>query len=269
MRYSVSSRQPYSVIKKADEIRFIYADRDKIFDLIENYSDKAIILDVPNQEEDWDNWQMYSEKFAEFYIALHDLSRADAFNVMNIKWFWPFPITSFYELSMIIDLRPSYIMLGPPLSFDLEKVQKVIKGACGESIPVRMTANVAYPKYLSNEKVNGLCGQWVRPEDVALYEPYIQCFDFEGCQSLKEEEVLLTTYQAGVWPGNLNLLIKRLDFNVDNRAIPEEVGPARINCGQKCWSGSGCKLCVSAFMFAEAIRKERDKRRQQSAVENL
>ena len=269
MRYSVSGRQPYSVIKKADEIRFIYADRDKIFDLIENYSDKTIILDVPNQEEDWSNWQMYNEKFSEFYIALHDLSRADAFNVMGIKWFWPFPITTFYELSMVIDLHPSYIMLGPPLSFDLEKVQKEIKKTCGEPIPVRMTANVAHPKYLPNEKINGLCGQWVRPEDVALYEPYIQCFDFEGCQSLKEEEVLLTTYQAGVWPGNLNLLIKRLNFNVDNRAIPEEVGLARINCGQKCWSGSGCELCISTFMFAEAIRKERDRRRQQSAVENL
>jgi hypothetical protein len=32
-------------------------------------------------------------------------------------------------------------------------------------------------------------------------------------------------------------------------------------------AGSGCQLCVTAFNFAEAIRKERDRRNQQAAVE--
>ena len=68
MRFCVNGRQPYSVIKKAEEIKFDYEDRERIFDLIENYSDKVIILNLShNQEKEWDTWLMYSEKFAEFH----------------------------------------------------------------------------------------------------------------------------------------------------------------------------------------------------------
>ena len=86
MRFCVSGRQPYSVIKRADEIKFTYNDRDRIMDLVEKYPEKTVILDVPGHEGDWKLWEMYSEKFHEFYIALHDLSRVPEFNQAHIKW---------------------------------------------------------------------------------------------------------------------------------------------------------------------------------------
>ena len=68
MRFCVSGRQPYSVIKRADEIKFTYNDRDRILDLVEKYPDKTVILDVPSNEGDWKLWEMYSEKFNEFFF---------------------------------------------------------------------------------------------------------------------------------------------------------------------------------------------------------
>ena len=103
MRFCVSGRQSYSVIKNADEIKFEYNDKNKIIDMIEDYSEKTIILDVPKDEEDWNTWQLYTEKFNNFYIALHNLMRSNEFNKANIKWYWPYPITSFYELQKIIE----------------------------------------------------------------------------------------------------------------------------------------------------------------------
>ena len=44
MRFCVSGRQPYSVIKRADEVKFNYNDKDKILDLVEKYPDKTVIL---------------------------------------------------------------------------------------------------------------------------------------------------------------------------------------------------------------------------------
>ena len=81
-------------------------------------------------------------------------------------------------------------------------------------------------------------------------------------------DLIRNTYKSGVWPGNLNLIIKKLDFNVDNRAIPEELGERRMTCGQRCWSGSGCHLCVSAFRFADQIRKEHLRRNQKADIDN-
>ena len=272
MRYCVSGRQPYSVMKKADEIKVAYIDRDRIMDFIEKIPNKTIILDVPGDEAEWNTWTMYSEKFYEFYIALHKLERAKDFNRHNIKWYWPYPITSFYELNMIIKLHPSYLMIGPPLSFDLERVlncsydDNSIENS--SPIPLRMVVNVAHPKYLPDNDEHGICGQWVRPEDSQLYSSRVQCFEFDEVD-LQQEATLLHIYKENKeWPGNLNLIIQRLNFNVDNRAIPEELGERRMSCGQRCWSGSRCHLCVSAFKFAEQLRKEHYRRKQKDNIDN-
>lgn len=270
MRFCVNGRQPYSVIKKANEIKFNYNDRDKIFDLVEKFPDKVVILDVPGDEEDWALWKMYGEKFEEFYIALHNLNRAKEFNDAGVKWYWPFPITTYYELAMIVNLHPSYLMIGPPLTFDLDNILNHIYDPTDSTfqIPLRMVVNVAHPAYLPLENTNGICGQWVRPEDAKLYSTRINCFEFDEVD-LKQEEVLLHIYKDNQeWPGNLNLIIKKLNYDVDNRGLIEEVGKRRMTCGQRCWGNSNCHLCVSAFKFAEALKKEHIKRKQETAFDN-
>lgn len=270
MRYCVGGRQPFSVIKKADEIKFKYNDKDRIFDLIEKFPEKTIILDVPGDESEWKIWQMYDEKFAEFYIALHDLSRVNEFNNAGIKWYWPYPITTYYELDMIINLHPSYIMIGPPLSFDLNQVTTHLYDSDNniKQIPLRMVVNMAHPPYLPSNNTNGICGQWVRPEDTNLYSTKVQCFEFDGVDE-KQEETLLHIYKENKeWPGNLNLLIQKLEFNVDNRAIPKEFGERRMNCGQRCWRTGTCKLCVRALQFTDQLRKQKIRRSHMDDIDN-
>jgi hypothetical protein len=270
MRYCVSGRQPYSVLKKADEIKVNYIDRERIFDFVENIPNKTIILDVPGDEAEWETWAMYGEKFNEFYIALHNLKRYEEFAGHGVKWYWPYPITSYYELNKIIALKPSYLMIGPPLSFDLERV-RALAYADGDAtpIPLRMVCNNAKPDYLPKVPgQDGVCGQWVRPEDAAHYEFAVQCFEFENVD-LKQEETLLAIYKENqTWPGNLNLIIQNLNFNVDNRVVPIDMVAARTNCGQRCFSTSSCKLCISALKFADQLRKEKYKREQRDNIDN-
>lgn len=269
MYFCVKGRHPYSVLQKAGEIKFNYEDRDKILDLVEKYPEKSIILDVPKDEADWKLWTMYSEVFAEFHVALHDLNRAAEFNQNKIKWYWPYPITSFYELGMLVNLHPSYLLIGQPLTFDLAAVAKRSIDDCTQTaIPLRMTVNVAHPGYLPTYGTHGICGQWVRPEDIDTYAQYITSFEF-GEVDLKQEEVLLKIYQENKeWPGNLQLIIKNLNYNVDNRALPEDIGEKRMTCGQRCWRQGTCHFCVTAFMFAEQLRKEAQSRRQEVTIDN-
>ena len=234
-------------------------------DFIENIPDKSIILDIPGDEPiNWNMTQVYNEKFKEFHVALHNLNRYDEFNSHNVKWYWPYPITSYYELNAIADLGPSYLLIGPPLSFQLEKVKKISK-----NIPLRLIPTSANPDYLPLiETKNNIKGQWIRPEDIPAYEPYISVFEFDEYH-LNQEEALLHIYKEnGYWMGNLNLLIKNLQFNVDNRSIPEDFGKTRANCGQKCMSDGACHLCELVLAFAENIRKEKIERKKQSNIDN-
>lgn len=249
MKYCMSGRQPLSVLKKADEVKMQFEDRERIIDYMETLSDKTIILDIPTgiDELNWRLFKAYSEKI-DFMLCLHDLKFAAECAENEIKFYWAYPITSYYELKGILALNPCYIFLGAPLSFDLPKVQKIT------NVPIRLCPNLAYDAYIP--RVDGICGQWVRPEDTAVYEQYVSAYEFE-CDELKREQALLHIYKEnGEWPGNLNLLLTNFNVNVDNRALPEEIGEVRVSCGQRCMSNGTCHFCLTGVKFSNAIRKK-------------
>ena len=208
---------------------------------------------MPGEVIDISLWQMYDEKFAGgFYIASHSFADIDILNQNNIKWYWPYPITSFYELQMVLAFKPSQIVLGAPLSFSLS----LVDNQCPE-VKKRMVINKAKPDYIpAVGTFEAIVGQWVRPEDVAAYEPYIDVMEFDcvGEAPLRKEETLLHIYKENkFWPGNLNLLIDDLGINVDNRAIPNEFGERRVNCEQRCMHSANCHFCDMAIKFAKNL----------------
>ena len=104
-------------------------------------------------------------------------------------------------------------------------------------------------------KINVLSGTWIRPEDAeSAYGKYISAFEF-NLTDLSEEATLLKVYKSGEWPGNLNILLKNFNINVENRALPEEIGEVRANCGRRCMESTNCHFCEMAVLFANSVRK--------------
>ena len=250
MRYCVSSRQPKNVLEQADEIRIEYKDINYLIDLLidEKINNKTFIIDVPKDTEvDWNKIKTYSTNH-NIIICLYDLHYINICKEYELKYYWAYPITTMYDLNALINLEVSYLFLGAPLCFMLDKcVNKT-------DIPIRLCPNLAYDAYIPRS--NGIFGSWIRPEDIKDYEKYVRCMDFVGTD-LKEEMVLLNIYKnQKSWPGNLNLLIKNFNINVDNRALPEEIGHLRTNCQQRCMSNGTCRFCETAIRFANQIRDE-------------
>jgi hypothetical protein len=179
-------------------------------------------------------------------FCLNDLMLAEECNKRGIKFYWAYPVFSWYELQGLIALHPCYISLTAPLSFSLDKVKKKTQ------IPLRICPNLAYDAYIPRR--NGLYGTWVRPEDIVVYEQYIDVCDFLT-DDLNKESTLLHIYKDNkTWPGNLNLLLSNFNINIDNRVLPEEIGTVRANCGQRCMENGTCHFCFQAISFADTIR---------------
>ena len=249
MRYCLSGRQPMSALRQADEIKMKYEDIDRIIDYIQEFPDKVIIYEIPKDtiNVDWTLLERYSQSVT-LVIALYDLRLIPKCLEHNLKYYWAYPITSYYELQGILNLNPYYIYLGAPLCFDLEHIHNMT------GVYVRLCPNVAYDAYIP--RAEGICGQWIRPEDVPHYEPYVNTFEFIA-EDLEKERTLLKIYKDDCnWPGNLNLLITNLKHNIDNRAIPDEFGPLRVRCGQRCMKSGTCHYCYTAFRFAETLRNK-------------
>ena len=249
MKYCVSGRHQKSILSKADEIKMQYKDRDRLINYIKDYPDKTFILiipkDVPEDELEWNRFEDYSNE-VNFILCIQDLNLAKNCHNHGIKFYWFYPIFTWFELNGVIAFDPCYIILAAPLCFDLKKVKAKTQ------IPIRLCPNLAFDAYIP--RANGICGSWIRPEDVEIYEEWVDTLEFITDDLSKESTLFHIYAENKVWPGNLNLLLTNFNVNVDNRAIPEEIGKIRANCGQRCMSSGTCHFCETSVNFSNDIR---------------
>ena len=252
MKYCLSGRQTINKLKQyADEIKVQYSDKGFIYDLIDQCQEKTIILSLPYGETepiDWQEIHIFAKNYiGDFICGIHDLAQYEECKQRSIKFYFDYPVTSYYELQAMKDMGVSYIVIGIPLFFDLDNVSKF-------NIPIRTVPNMSYLHYL--ERANGVCGQWIRPEDQDFYEQYIQTFEFNSINPTQEMTIYKIYAQDKRWPGDLQTLIPDLGISCFNSATYEGLAEARANCRHKCQlASSSCHFCENALRFSEVIKK--------------
>ena len=244
MKCCLNSHQTNDYLSKADEIKITYADRHKLIDYVEKYPDKTMILDMKNYNGiiEWDDIKRYNIMCRNnFIIALNSLTYLDFCKKENIRFYWNFPVNTFYDLQALSKLGAEYALIDAPLTHQMDKLAAI-------DIKIRVIPNVAFYAFIPRE--DGVCGSWIRPEDLELYESYVETIEFEDCD-LKKEQALFRIYmEQKKWPGDLEMLISNLKYPGVNRMIPRELTEKRMVCGQRCQSGSSCRLCYRYLELA-------------------
>lgn len=250
MKYCLSSRADINLLSKADEIKFEFRDRKAIPDFFEKYPQADIILycgyrDMINWDEIRELQILSKGKIIFAFAYMKDLIFAIQ---MGLRVFFGFPVTTFYELTALRDLGVEYVKIGIPLFFHMDKVAEF-------GVPVRITPNIAYTDGMP--RLNGVCGQWVRPEDLEpLYGKYVSAVEFEGVDAEKES-VLYRIYAIDKkWNHGLDVIIVNLDYEASNRMILPENIEKRLNCGQRCQAGASCRICERALNLADPNKIE-------------
>lgn len=263
LKYSMSSRQLDEYLKLADEIHVQYRDRNIIPDLAEKYPEARINLEFPYKfdEEtpiDWNeinNYYILSRK--NFIVGVVSTEQIKNCKEKGYPMYHRTPAHSFQELRDMVNAGMTEVILGAPIFFSMEKVKRNFP-----NVRVRAFANVALLEgSLSNN--NGVCGTWIRPEDVSLYEPYVNTIEFYG--NVKEEQALFRIYaQQKEWSRELRWLVKDLHHNAMNRMIPPTLAETRLNCGQRCMENESCHLCERLLDLAspELIQEMLDAQEQ-------
>lgn len=253
MKYCLSGRQHKSILKKCDEIRMKFQDIERIIDYIQEMPDKTYIIEVPkNVLPESINWKLIQafQETSNIVLCIENLDLIETCIEHKVKFYWAIQVISYYELRSLLARGVAAINLGAPLSFDLNNVRKAV----GPEVQLRMTVNVAKTDYLGKIAHQPICAQWVRPEDQAAYEQYIDVFEFEANGDLIKESTLYHIYAENKkWPGNLGMLILALGHSVDNNTIPKDFGQIRTTCKQKCMSSGTCHYCETAFLFASKL----------------
>lgn len=247
MKFCVSGRQSGPILQKSDEIKVETRDFRIIPEYVERFPGKQIILVIDRDKPADFNWSFIETYKDQICCALKNLEDYKNCSSRGIRFYYYFSVNSLFEVQSLAELGVCYIMLGTPLMFQLDEVKKC-------AVPARAIANLAYEPYLI--KQNGIIGGWIRPEDVGVYDEWIEVLEFYAGDNLDREATLFNVYaEKGTWPGNLNLLIENLNFDVDNRLIYDEdhFAKRRATCQQKCLSNGTCHFCEQRLKFVDNI----------------
>jgi hypothetical protein len=248
MKYCLKSRQELIYLKKADEIKVDFRDRYSIPDLIDNCPNATIILMCyPGEVINWkecDKWRILSRD--KFIMCVSNMDDAIECKNHGLQFYYGYPIKTFYELRSLQELGVCYVRLAEPLFFQMDEVKKF-------GIPVRAVPNIAYNDIFYHK--DGVCGLWIRPEDVDVYEDYVSVFEFEDIYENEKEQALYRIYaEQKQWPGDMNMLFTNFNYPGVNRMILPDVAQRRLNCGQRCQASGACKVCYRAVDLANPDR---------------
>lgn len=267
MKYCLSSRQTPAYLKKADEIKIEYRDRNIVPDLAKKYPDKKLILSynflTTDDEINWDEIRrFYVLARQKLVLCLDEIEDCQIAKELNIPFYYGFPVSSWAEIRALQELGVAYLCITAPLFFEMDLLKTI-------DIPIRAVPNVAYRDYFPH--ADGIAGTWIRPEDVKLYQNYIKVFEFEDCDIQKEQALYRIYKEEKRWPGPLKLLITGLNHEVDNALILREDMKPRLNCQQKCMRPNGtCRICYRVFDLAneDLIKDYKSSQTQEEYFQN-
>jgi len=254
MKVCLNGRQNKKFLKKADEIKLEYRDRRIIPDFSRDYPGVNIILELVNIEDEDIDWKLLQEYDfmcgGNFYVCITNIQQAKQASINNIKFYSGYPVETDFELQGWINIGASYVRLGMPLFFEMDRMREQY----GDQIKFRVVPNICYTNNLFYE--NGINGQWIRPEDMPLYSQYIDVIEFEDFDLQREQKLYELYMETQEWFGPMKFLFNNFGADGVNRMIPPEVARARLNCGQRCLRGSNCRICNRAVSLADPDKIE-------------
>lgn len=247
MKFCLRSRVSSNYLAKAHEIKVDTRDYNSVPDVIEKYPNADIILELFHKEDiNWDElrrWGILAK--GRLILCLDKIEDIPKARAINVRYYLGYPVTNYYELNALIAQEVCYIVVGMPLFFEVNKLKPF-------AVDFRCIPNVAYIDGMWRS--DGVCGQWIRPEDLELYDDIFTAIEFSHVKVDKEEALYRIYAEQKTWPGDLGMIIENLNYLGENRMLDRQVTESRMNCGQRCQSGSRCKICYRALDLASPER---------------
>lgn len=244
IKFCLSSQQGEKYLQTVDEIKT--PEALAVSGLLKKFP-KARIIYVENWEEEKNDWAALgklAEKFpGRLCVCLRNLESHTNCDKYNIKFYYGFRVCTFVEVRALVDLGVSYLVLGAPLTHQIEKVARF-------QVPIRLVPNLAAEDamYIPYD----YAGSWIRPEDTAIYDEYDVVFEFEDAGEVKERTLYDIYKNKKSYAGPMQDYITNFNHpSALNRLIPNDLVNERIKCGQRCMMDNRCHLCETYLGLAD------------------
>ena len=258
MQYSVSFYTNFPYFEQIDEIQIKYTETNvHLIDFVrDEFPNKRIVVLVHNNAtvDDIEIFKAAAEVGHEvvFGIGSNSLKLIPFLQKAKLKFYLYEGCSNWDQVVAAATIGVSDILVINDLGFSISEVSAYCKA---KGIRVRAYANVAQTIVSSElqDKLNSLTFFFIRPEDVVVYEDYVDVLEFFG--PLDRQKVLYDIYTQGYWNGDLSELILGLNSceSIPNKNIPSAFGYHRLNCKKRC-AYDKCNLCYRFASFANVLQ---------------
>ena len=245
MKYSVNYHSKH--IEEADEIRVPWNQMGLVYKL----DKRLVITEVERNNTDKSLPEIDKIKDTKDYtISCGDPSLLQDLLGSGYKAFLRYPISDWEMYQSLIARNVTDIYVDGQLGFSMTALFNS-KGDTKIRVSPQVSASASlFSDYIEGSGPNTF---YIRPEDLRLYEHYIDVIDFKETNQEKED-TLFTIYKRGNWTGDLKDLIPSVAQSVQNPYLKPEFAEARLNCGQICKiPGRVCHLCLTQFALTNLV----------------
>ena len=257
IKYTRPGLKDMEILKEAEQIKIEFDPKDETLEeFIDRYADKHIYIQIVDgiffkTLEDMNRIKALKEKKNwSLIVNFDDVPGAKVELLKEIcnQYIFADMVDEWEDLQELFSYGVSEVYITNSLGFDLER----LKRECGKrDVKIRAIANVAQCRNVA--VTPPIKRFFIRPEDVEVYSDYIHSIEFDGDQTV--QEVCWKAYSRGYWWGDLSEIIMGLGKELDDRRLPDNYGPLRSICGQRCITGGGCQVCRAIVDFAEILEK--------------
>ena len=260
MKYCINYSNKSHIIDKVDEILIRY-DKNKILELFTQFIPAHLNQRVIVQLIEEDNIDtivnnlkkiisIYNEnKDIKFDIQLpfYNQKFIEELKDTNLKYFFKAAANSWDKFTGLISQNVSDIYITDELAFELDKVAEI---AHKNNIKVRIYPNIAQSRW---DKLSDILKFFIRPEDIEMYEPYVDVCEFYGDKAQQIDTYYKIYQEDKKWFGDLQEIIIGLDSKIDSRYIIPRFAEKRIKCGKDCLKGGKCEMCKRILDLSEQL----------------
>lgn len=257
MKYAVSYRSDFKYFDDVDEIIFNYKGTENIVDFIPKLLKKEQRANIRlNDIEFIEKCIPFLNKLktvhSNFIVQIDFIYQKSYINLLQdneIKFMFCNFAKTKEEFYSMLKLGAEDIYIVEELAFNLKSLKPIAEKY---NVNIRVFPDVAQFTLGTREAVPAISTFFIRPEDIELYEEYVDIIEF-----FHQDDKLSTIYKIykeQQWLGPLETIILGAKFNIDNTTINPHFGQWRINCQKKCMFEQ-CNLCMEIEKLATQFDK--------------
>lgn len=259
MKYCIDYQKDFKQIPDADEITINFRRQDTSLPaFLKKYKDKTINIYIPDEDDFIENNCIeifniiHEEGLVNFVFKLRPYQKdaSKLYTLLSTTTSYPYFFATFVHdwdtLWGYIDLHPSSIYITEDLGFEIKTVAEILHGF---GIEVRCFPNVAQSSWRATPALKKF---FIRPEDIPIYEKYVDVCEFFG----KSESI--STYlriykKMGKWAGKLKEIIIDFDSDINSKCILPSFATHRLDCGKRCLKNHTCAICDATGQLSAAL----------------